>query len=150
MDGLETFDHFGSESFEELSVETAKKLDDVVGYLEWSGFKVKKSGAKDEAEVDVDETAVFQVDQDVSIVSILYLQHVTHQRISCQRVAQVDRGLLEAHLLRAFARVLGKVGLIKLQKVSVASHDLLHLLFQVINGQRLRYEFNNSTVFTRR
>lgn len=90
--------------------------------------------------INVDDAAVLSK-QDVSVVSVFYLEHVADQRIPCQRVCEV---LLSFHkVLRLdVPKVLSKV----VKQISTSIELLLHRFPDVVDAETVRNELNQAAV----
>ena len=97
--GQEALNDFGDEEFVSFGFGiSAQNVNKFLGQL-----KVRRLEAhifswrpvEDETEIDVDEVPVF-VDHDVSVMSILDLQDIADDAVSCQTFCKVESGFLEA------------------------------------------------------
>jgi len=61
MQGLISFNHPSSKSFEPLALKSTKQLNNISRNFKRSSLKIHEPGREDEAEVDVDESTVHHV-----------------------------------------------------------------------------------------
>lgn len=107
----------------------SQNFDHFICQLEWCIFKLQsftRSVAQEESEVDV-HNVTFDIDQDVSVVSIFYLQDVAYERVCGQAFAEVLASHLESFLACA-SKLLFEI----VDDIGVST---MHFLLDTVNAQ---------------
>lgn len=135
------FDHALAEALETLALEATKQSDDVLSDLEWRGLKVQQSGGEDESKVNMDQATVILIDQNVGVVSVLNLENIAYERVSCQRIDQIIDSILVGSRLDV-----AEADSVEVNEVHVSSGLLKHLFLDVVNAHCVRDEFDDATI----
>ena len=120
---------------------SAKYLNDFCSQLEWCLFEfysLSWSVRKEESEVDMHDVTL-DIDKNISVVSVLDLENVAQERISCKRLNKVVASLFECSRFRA-AELLFEV----VYDLRVATH----LLFDAVDAEGVIGELDQAASWT--